>query len=197
MYPVCFLELYEAEHPEMISKLLLRFFLSLKAMPVGHPTITWARCRTDGTSRTAAAPSTGPTGACSEGGRTGVTAGTAGACPTGGDPTPISTTTSIGRTTSATISTQTRDLAIDYGSSRGEEARHCRMRNGDEAGLGLPSLLITGSSKEVVPAVGLPVPGKDGDLRMTDTHGILRMRASGEGEMRGKSKAISLSWVKG
>lgn len=111
-------------------------------------------------------------------------AGTAGACPTGGDLTPISTMTSIAPTTSVTISTRTRDLAIDYGSSRGEEAHHCKMRNGDEVDLGLPFLLITGNLKEVVPTVGPLGLGKDGDLQMTDTHGILRMHASEEGEMR-------------
>lgn len=71
------------------------------------------------------------------------------------------------------------------------------MRNGDEVDLGLPFLLITGNLKEVVPTGGLLVLGKDGDLRMTDTHGILRMRASEEGETRGKNESLSLSWVKG
>lgn len=123
-------------------------------------------------------------GACSEGARTGVMAGTAGACPTDGDLTPTSTMTSIGPTTSGMISTLTRDLAIGYESSRGEEARHCKMRNGDEEDLGLPFLLITGNLKEVVPTGGLLVLGKDGDLQMTDIHGIPRMRASEEGETR-------------
>lgn len=71
------------------------------------------------------------------------------------------------------------------------------MRNGDEVDLGLPFLLITGSLREVVPTVGPLVLGKDEDLQMTDTHEILRMHASEEGETRGKSESISLPWVKG
>lgn len=124
-------------------------------------------------------------------------AGTAGACPTGGALTPISTMTSTGPTTSGMISTQIRDLATGYESSRGEEAPHCKMRNGGEVDLGLPSLLTTGSLREVVPTGGLLVPGKEGDLQMTDIPGILRTHDSEEGETRGKDKSISLSWVEG
>lgn len=200
IYPICFLELYELEHPKVISKMLQKpavISFALKVMPVVHQTITWARCQTDGTTRTVVAPSMGQRGACSEGARTGVMAETAGACQTDGDLTPISMMTLIDQTTSVMISIPIRDLAIGYENSRGEEAHHCKMRNGDEVDLGLPFLLITGNLKEVVQTVGLLVLGKDGDLQMTDIHGILRMHASEEGGMRGKNKSISLSWVKG
>lgn len=109
---------------------------------------------------------------------------TAGACQIDEDLTQISMMTLIDQMTSVTTSIQTRDLAIDYGNLRGEEAHHCKMRNGDEVDLGLPFLPITGNLKAGVQIVALLVLGKDGDLQMIDIHGILRTHGSEEDEMR-------------
>lgn len=170
---------------------------SLKVTPVVHQTTTWALSQIEGTTRTVVALIMGLREGCFEVARSGVMVETAGACQIDEDLTQISMMTLIDQMTSVTTSIQIRDLAIDYGNLRGEEAHHCKMRNGDEVDLGLPFLPITGNLKAGVQIVALLVLGKDGDLQMIDIHGILRMHGSEEDETRGKNKSIRSSWVKG
>lgn len=170
---------------------------SLKVTPVVHQTITWALSQIEGTTRTVVVLIMGLREGCFEVARSGVMVETAGACQIDEDLTQISMMTLIDQMTSVTTSIQIRDLAIDYGNLRGEEAHHCKMRNGDEVDLGLPFLLITGNLKEGVQTVALLVLGKEGDLQMIDIHGILRMHGSEEDEMRGKDMSTHCFWVRG
>lgn len=162
-----------------------------------HQTITWALSQIEGTTRTVVVPIMGPREGCFEVARSGVMVETAGACQIDEDLTQISMMTLIDQMTSVMTSIQIRDLAIDCGNLRGEEAHRCKTKNGDEVDLGLPFLPITGNLKEGVQTVGLLVLGKDGDLRMIDIHGILRMHGSEGDEMRGKNKSTHLLGVQG
>lgn len=166
--------------------LTARDLVLIKAIPVVHPTITWALCQRGGTNQTVVAQITALRGAPSGVAKNGVMVERTGGCQTDEALTQTSMMTLTEQRSSVKISIQISDLATAYVNLREGEAHH-KKRNGGEVVQALLSHLTTGISMKQMAGArieDLLDLGMAEDFQMSDSLMILRMHDIEEEEMK-------------